>query len=156
MVGSVSIFARQVKNLNYIKICVINRAGFMLKSHQEDVSDTILYQNDFVTQTKCLRLFLYLSFHSQLLFMNRYSLLFVPYQLTYNKVSPLVTSPVMEVPSDSPFSEDQARHYFRDIVLGIEYCESFPLFLKAFFKLLGRPHCVPFSVYKETNLTWFQ
>ncbi|XP_005171905.1 calcium/calmodulin-dependent protein kinase kinase 1 isoform X1 [Danio rerio] len=29
--------------------------------------------------------------------------------------------PVMEVPSDSPFSEDQARHYFRDIVLGIEY-----------------------------------
>ncbi|XP_051749251.1 calcium/calmodulin-dependent protein kinase kinase 1 isoform X2 [Ctenopharyngodon idella] len=29
--------------------------------------------------------------------------------------------PVMEVPTDSPFSEDQARHYFRDIVLGIEY-----------------------------------
>uniref|UniRef100_A0A8C2AYS1 calcium/calmodulin-dependent protein kinase n=1 Tax=Cyprinus carpio TaxID=7962 RepID=A0A8C2AYS1_CYPCA len=29
--------------------------------------------------------------------------------------------PVMEVPSDSPFSEEQARHYFRDIVLGIEY-----------------------------------
>ncbi|XP_016144825.1 calcium/calmodulin-dependent protein kinase kinase 1-like [Sinocyclocheilus grahami] len=29
--------------------------------------------------------------------------------------------PVMEVPSDSPFSEDQARCYFRDIVLGIEY-----------------------------------
>uniref|UniRef100_A0A8C2ELJ6 Calcium/calmodulin-dependent protein kinase kinase 1, alpha a n=1 Tax=Cyprinus carpio TaxID=7962 RepID=A0A8C2ELJ6_CYPCA len=29
--------------------------------------------------------------------------------------------PVMEVPSDNPFSEDQARHYFRDIVLGIEY-----------------------------------
>ncbi len=34
----------------------------------------------------------------------------------------------MEVPNDSPFSEDQARHYFRDIVLGMEYCESFPLF----------------------------
>lgn len=29
--------------------------------------------------------------------------------------------PVMEVPTDRPFSEDQARHYFRDIVLGIEY-----------------------------------
>uniref|UniRef100_A0A669PEC2 Calcium/calmodulin dependent protein kinase kinase 1 n=1 Tax=Phasianus colchicus TaxID=9054 RepID=A0A669PEC2_PHACC len=28
---------------------------------------------------------------------------------------------VMEVPSDEPFSEDQARLYFRDIVLGIEY-----------------------------------
>ncbi|XP_040543014.1 calcium/calmodulin-dependent protein kinase kinase 1 isoform X3 [Gallus gallus] len=28
---------------------------------------------------------------------------------------------VMEVPSDKPFSEDQARLYFRDIVLGIEY-----------------------------------
>jgi len=58
----------------------------------------------------------------------------------------------MEVPSDSPFSEDQARHYFRDIVLGIEYCESFPSFLKAFFKLLGRPHCLPSSVSKETTL----
>lgn len=29
----------------------------------------------------------------------------------------------MEVPSEQPFSEDQARLYFRDIVLGIEYCE---------------------------------
>uniref|UniRef100_A0A672UFV0 Calcium/calmodulin dependent protein kinase kinase 1 n=1 Tax=Strigops habroptila TaxID=2489341 RepID=A0A672UFV0_STRHB len=29
--------------------------------------------------------------------------------------------PVMEVPSDNPFSEEQARLYFRDIVLGIEY-----------------------------------
>ncbi|TRY99296.1 hypothetical protein DNTS_003989 [Danionella cerebrum] len=29
--------------------------------------------------------------------------------------------PVMEVPCDSPFTEDQARNYFRDIVLGIEY-----------------------------------
>lgn len=29
--------------------------------------------------------------------------------------------PVMEVPSDSPFSEEQARLYFRDIILGIEY-----------------------------------
>lgn len=29
----------------------------------------------------------------------------------------------MEVPSEQPFSEEQARLYFRDIVLGIEYCE---------------------------------
>ncbi|CAN9501590.1 unnamed protein product [Ophioblennius macclurei] len=29
--------------------------------------------------------------------------------------------PVMEVPTDEPFSEEQARLYFRDIILGIEY-----------------------------------
>ncbi|XP_078142725.1 calcium/calmodulin-dependent protein kinase kinase 1 isoform X2 [Centroberyx gerrardi] len=29
--------------------------------------------------------------------------------------------PVMEVPTDSPFSEEQSRLYFRDIILGIEY-----------------------------------
>ncbi|XP_018597616.2 calcium/calmodulin-dependent protein kinase kinase 1 isoform X2 [Scleropages formosus] len=29
--------------------------------------------------------------------------------------------PVMEVPTDNPFTEEQARIYFRDIVLGIEY-----------------------------------
>uniref|UniRef100_A0AAY4B3W9 Protein kinase domain-containing protein n=1 Tax=Denticeps clupeoides TaxID=299321 RepID=A0AAY4B3W9_9TELE len=29
--------------------------------------------------------------------------------------------PVMEVPTDSPFSEDQARLYLRDIILGLEY-----------------------------------
>uniref|UniRef100_G3QA09 calcium/calmodulin-dependent protein kinase n=1 Tax=Gasterosteus aculeatus aculeatus TaxID=481459 RepID=G3QA09_GASAC len=28
---------------------------------------------------------------------------------------------VMEVPSDSPFTEEQARLYFRDIILGMEY-----------------------------------
>ncbi|XP_034460129.1 calcium/calmodulin-dependent protein kinase kinase 1b [Hippoglossus hippoglossus] len=34
----------------------------------------------------------------------------------------LVTKgPVMEVPTDDPFTEEQARFYFRDIVLGIEY-----------------------------------
>uniref|UniRef100_A0A8C2HH84 calcium/calmodulin-dependent protein kinase n=1 Tax=Cyprinus carpio TaxID=7962 RepID=A0A8C2HH84_CYPCA len=44
-----------------------------------------------------------------------------PAEDNLHMVSPLVTSPVMEVPSDNPFSEDQARHYFRDIVLGIEY-----------------------------------
>lgn len=30
---------------------------------------------------------------------------------------------VMEVPTDSPLSEDQAWGYFRDVVLGIEYRE---------------------------------
>ncbi|KAJ0061695.1 hypothetical protein NL108_006821, partial [Boleophthalmus pectinirostris] len=29
--------------------------------------------------------------------------------------------PVMEVPSDKPLSEEQARQYFRDVILGIEY-----------------------------------
>ncbi|KAL0973188.1 hypothetical protein UPYG_G00200080 [Umbra pygmaea] len=29
--------------------------------------------------------------------------------------------PVMEVPSDTPFTEEQARFYFRDVILGIEY-----------------------------------
>lgn len=33
----------------------------------------------------------------------------------------LIYSPVMEVPTDSPLSEEQARLYFRDVVLGIEY-----------------------------------
>jgi len=30
-------------------------------------------------------------------------------------------SPVMEVPSDGPLTEEQARLYFRDIILGMEY-----------------------------------
>ncbi|CAM9777451.1 unnamed protein product [Lampetra fluviatilis] len=29
--------------------------------------------------------------------------------------------PVMEVPSENPFSEEQSRQYFRDILMGIEY-----------------------------------
>lgn len=37
--------------------------------------------------------------------------------------------PVMEVPTENPFTEEQARFYFRDIVLGIEYCKSIPLVL---------------------------
>lgn len=32
--------------------------------------------------------------------------------------------PVMEVPSDKPLPEEQARLYLRDIILGLEYCES--------------------------------
>ncbi|KAM9526027.1 calcium/calmodulin-dependent protein kinase kinase 1 isoform 1-T3 [Guaruba guarouba] len=39
----------------------------------------------------------------------------------YMVAFPLLNRPVMEVPSDNPFSEEQARLYFRDIVLGIEY-----------------------------------
>ncbi|XP_012868610.1 PREDICTED: calcium/calmodulin-dependent protein kinase kinase 1 [Dipodomys ordii] len=31
--------------------------------------------------------------------------------------------PVMEVPCDQPFSEEQARLYLRDVILGLEYCE---------------------------------
>lgn len=33
----------------------------------------------------------------------------------------LTCSPVMEVPTDNPLSEEQARLYFRDVILGIEY-----------------------------------
>lgn len=29
----------------------------------------------------------------------------------------------MEVPTDNPLSEEQARLYFRDVILGIEYCK---------------------------------
>ncbi|NXF07370.1 KKCC1 kinase, partial [Smithornis capensis] len=39
----------------------------------------------------------------------------------YLVVVPVPDRPVMEVPSEQPFSEEQARLYFRDIVLGIEY-----------------------------------
>lgn len=38
-------------------------------------------------------------------------------------VSAWICSPVMEVPTDSPLSEEQARLYFRDVILGIEYCK---------------------------------
>lgn len=30
---------------------------------------------------------------------------------------------VLEVPTDKPLSEEQAWNYFRDVILGIEYCE---------------------------------
>ncbi|XP_034404141.1 calcium/calmodulin-dependent protein kinase kinase 1b [Cyclopterus lumpus] len=33
----------------------------------------------------------------------------------------MTKGPVMEVPTDDPFTEEQARFYFRDLVLGIEY-----------------------------------
>lgn len=35
-----------------------------------------------------------------------------------------MSSAVMEVPTDKPFTEEQARFYFRDVLLGIEYCKS--------------------------------
>lgn len=46
-----------------------------------------------------------------------------------NFVSPLwcflvyVYSAVMEVPTDKPLNEEQARFYFQDLLRGIEYCE---------------------------------
>lgn len=33
----------------------------------------------------------------------------------------------MEVPTDSPLSEEQARLYFRDVILGMEYREYLAL-----------------------------
>ncbi|KAK2912302.1 calcium/calmodulin-dependent protein kinase kinase 1b [Channa argus] len=33
----------------------------------------------------------------------------------------MTKGPVMDVPTDDPFTEDKARFYFRDVVLGIEY-----------------------------------
>uniref|UniRef100_A0A669ELM3 Calcium/calmodulin-dependent protein kinase kinase 1, alpha b n=1 Tax=Oreochromis niloticus TaxID=8128 RepID=A0A669ELM3_ORENI len=33
----------------------------------------------------------------------------------------MLVRPVMEVPTDNPLTEEQARFYFRDVVLGIEY-----------------------------------
>lgn len=30
---------------------------------------------------------------------------------------------VLEVPTDTPLSEEQAWSYFRDVILGIEYCK---------------------------------
>ncbi|XP_028429582.1 calcium/calmodulin-dependent protein kinase kinase 1b [Perca flavescens] len=33
----------------------------------------------------------------------------------------MTKGPVMEVPTDNPFTEEQARFYFRDVVLGMEY-----------------------------------
>lgn len=30
---------------------------------------------------------------------------------------------VMQIPTDEPLAEQQAWHYFRDVVLGLEYCE---------------------------------
>lgn len=38
----------------------------------------------------------------------------------------MMSSAVMEVPTDKPFTEGRARFYFRDVLLGIEYCKSHP------------------------------
>jgi len=37
--------------------------------------------------------------------------------------SSYLCSPVMEIPTLKPLSEDQARFYFQDLIKGIEYCE---------------------------------
>ena len=45
-------------------------------------------------------------------------------RIKLNTAPPLPSyRPVMEVPSDKPLLEEQARLYLRDIILGLEYCE---------------------------------
>lgn len=39
-------------------------------------------------------------------------------------LSVLLFRPVIEIPAEEPLKEGQARFYFRDLVLGIEYCKS--------------------------------
>lgn len=67
-------------------------------------------------------------------------------------------SPVMEIPTLKPLSEDLARFYFQDLIKGIEYCKylckndgiSFFLF---FFQTWGWTFCwcaVPFLVAHAT------
>lgn len=41
----------------------------------------------------------------------------------------------MEVPTDKPFSEDQARFYFQDLLKGIGYREC--VFKKLFIKVMS-------------------
>lgn len=43
--------------------------------------------------------------------------------LSANCVCLHVCRAVMEVPAEKPFSEDQSRFYFQDLLRGIEYCE---------------------------------
>ena len=40
----------------------------------------------------------------------------------------LELGPVVEVPTENPMEEEQARMRFRDLVLGIEYCNEIPFF----------------------------
>lgn len=40
-----------------------------------------------------------------------------------NSVLCCLHSPVMEIPTLKPLSEDQARFYFQDLIKGIEYCK---------------------------------
>ncbi|KAF5305416.1 hypothetical protein FQR65_LT18700, partial [Abscondita terminalis] len=37
----------------------------------------------------------------------------------------LLEKPILNVPTDEPLSENNAWHYFRDVILGIEYCKHF-------------------------------
>lgn len=40
-----------------------------------------------------------------------------------NSILCFLRSPVMEIPTLKPLSEDQARFYFQDLIKGIEYCK---------------------------------
>jgi hypothetical protein len=41
----------------------------------------------------------------------------------FNADAVLFFRPVMEIPTDNPLSESDARNYFRDVHSGIEYCK---------------------------------
>jgi calcium/calmodulin-dependent protein kinase kinase 2 len=42
---------------------------------------------------------------------------------------------VIEVPTDNPMSEERAWKYFRELVIGIEYCE-YKIFLLSFYFII--------------------
>lgn len=44
----------------------------------------------------------------------------------------LERGPVVEVPSDNPLEEDQARTRFRDLLMGIEYRNLFEISYRLF------------------------
>lgn len=46
---------------------------------------------------------------------------------------------VLEVPTDKPLSEEEAWTYFRDVVLGIEYCKYFYRFLFYYNSSIQKP-----------------
>lgn len=59
--------------------------------------------------------------------MITYFLLFVrtvfKFGLNFSVFELLERGEVMQIPTDQPLSENQAWHYFRDVVLGLEYCK---------------------------------
>lgn len=59
---------------------------------------------------------------------------------------------VMQIPTDEPLSEDQAWHYFRDVVLGLEYRKcNFSSMLRINSLYLHR-----YTYYNSTlRLYWF-
>lgn len=56
----------------------------------------------------------------------------------------MLVRPVMEVPTDNPLTEEQARFYFRDVVLGIEYCK-YTDFMTHFCYLISHIFSVAFT-----------